>query len=55
MKPMKKTKMAHTPLSPKAKTDNMGTGLKQKIGIMKDNFSTMNRSKNKGKPPKSLA
>jgi len=52
---MKKVKMAHTPLSPKAKTDNMGTGIKQKIGIMRDNFMTMKKPKNIGKPPKSLA
>ena len=56
-KSLKRTKEAHTAPTKYGMGDYYGTGIKQKVGIMKRDYlsATPSKSKNFGKPPKSLA
>lgn len=56
MKKPKPLKNAHTPNTKLGMGDNYGTGVKQKIGIMREGMGMKPLSQKKlGKPPKSLA
>jgi len=49
-------KQAHTPKSPKGMGDFYGTGIRQKLGIMRDGMGMETLSPKKlKKPPKNLA
>lgn len=55
-KPPKRTKEAHTAPTKYGMGDYYGTGIKQKMGRVRDNYVDYPvASKNLGKPPKSLA
>jgi len=56
MKKGKKLGVAHTPRSPKGLGDFYGTGIRQKIGRMREGMGMVDISrKGMKKPPKSLA
>lgn len=55
-KPLLKHKEAHSSKAKIGMGDNYGTGVKQKVGKIVDNYEAPKlSSKNIGKPPKSLA
>lgn len=56
MKKIKAPKQAHTSNSKSGMGDFYGSGIKQKVGKMRDDYVNMPiKSKKMGKPPKSLA
>lgn len=55
-KPLKRTKEAHTASTKYGMGDYYGTGIKQKVGRLRDTFENAPvTSKKMGKPPKTLA
>ncbi len=56
MKKTKATPQAHTPRSSKGMGDFYGTGIKQKVGTIRESMMTQKISSEKlGNPPKTLA
>ena len=56
MKPIKSLKNSHTSNSKLGMGDNYGTGIKQKVGKMREGMGQVSLSKKKvGIPPKSVA
>ena len=56
MKPLKKTREAHTMMTKHGMGDYYGTGVKNPTGRLRDSYMTQNAGKKAlSKPPKSLA
>jgi hypothetical protein len=55
MKGAKGLKRAHTPNTPFGMGDSYGSGVRQKVGRIKEGMGKALTSKKLGKPPKSLA